>query len=373
MEKCLLRALLQDGIDLKNNNNSEKLQWADTEPTFGEKTYDFVFNNLINFWLNLGISAMFTYWVNHSKSAIPFTKGTSLEGKPPLDAQKWVTEKLRTSLFKSDGKGLEKAKIMADALTLTTAGTVVMIPSVWIGSKIKAPFVKALDHAHYGADGEQDATIRQRHAMVDQERPPTFLGSVVGRVGTMAAVQLTARFVGHPDNAFSLLGRKMKSPLLQKFHGIDSIAGELGRKTGSTIERNLSPERLDALNQSVRNYHYDWSPEQLKAGSKGVYTNFLQDFGKYTSMDVLYTLVTSLTIHPVLDLIRHVPGMTHAPRRTSQAAPQPSRAVASAAPAAPTAEPAIQETPNDKPRPHVSQISDHARLAERGPEMGVPV
>lgn len=341
--------------------------------THGEKMYDLVFNQGINFWANLIISAGFTYWVNHSKAPIMKNPPSFMKWahERPIeihsDVRNWIHSWLPLSgakmaeedikLLDSVQNGIEPnkrmkvAKFMADALTLTSAGTVVMIPGVWAAQKFKGDFVRWQDRMHYGAD-VNSAWVQERHDHLDQEKKPTLLGYTVGRLGSMAAVQATAFTVGD-GRLVKWVGHNTPLKFLEKFEGIDHVAGSLGDALGGSVA-SISRTMNKGTNEFMRDHAMDWSLDQRRWAfkvkdnveqfkpAKGItneewakeskemlerahkilpnnapegvtqYDRAFQDFGKYIGLDTLYTAVTAGTIVPLVGWLKeNVPGMSY--------------------------------------------------------------
>lgn|GEM_PF-3225722 len=339
--------------------------------THGEKMYDLVFNQGINFWANLIISAGFTYWVNHSVKPIMQTPPSFAKwlGKAPIHAQSTVRNGIHEAPFMnmfgekmskegisalesvSNGVDMNKrmkvAKFMADALTLTSVGTFIMIPGVWVAQKFKGDFVRWQDNQKYGPDSENLDWVRQAHERIDHEKKPTLLGYGAGRLGSMVAVQAAAYTVGHGD-AFKWVGDKTGIKFLQKFEGIDHFAGNVGDALGGSIA-SMSKNASNKLNRTLTSEKggIDWSldqrriaykvlhdPEKLKlhemdAGElaelrkqaelimkstpgEPTYNRAFQDLGKYVGLDTMYTAITAGTIVPLVGWLKeNVPGMSY--------------------------------------------------------------
>jgi hypothetical protein len=337
--------------------------------THGEKMYDVVFNQGINFWANLIISAGFTYWVNHSKAPIMKTPPTWAKwlGHAPIHAQSTVRNGIHDlpimnllgpKMAKEQitamesltnnvkvGSRMKVAKFMADAFTLTSVGTFIMIPGVWGAQKIKSDFVRWQDKMHYGDDAENIAWVQQAHDRIDHEKKPTMLGYMVGRIGSMAAVQATAYTVGHGD-VFKWIGKNTPLKFLEKFEGIDHFAGNVGDALGGSFA-SMSKNASRSTNKLLTDNHIDWSLDQRRWAHKILnghddvklhgldadevaalhkqataiqdssphetnYNRAFQDFGKYVGLDTMYTAVTAGSIVPLIGWLKeHVPGMSY--------------------------------------------------------------
>lgn len=283
--------------------------------TYGEKQYDFVFNKMLNFWVNLTTSAAFSLWTAHSMSKIklPGMK----EAATPRTIQENLADKIENSFIIRSMAETDKtarrnrAFSMAETLTLVTPGHFIMIPSVWLGAKIKPAFVRWMDKRHYGPGSENDPSLEYRHQLIDAEAKPTFLGAVVGRIGTVAMTQLTARFVGTDNNFVNKIGKSTGIKSLEESKGLNQYAGKIGDAVGDGIA-NIAPATTGKINAHLSEPRYTWSEAQRAAGqANGSYNRGVQNFIKYTAMDTLYTLVTAGSIHPIMRMVRKIPGMTY--------------------------------------------------------------
>lgn len=280
------------------------------DKTYGEKQYDFVFNTVLNFWVNLTTSAAFSLWAAHSTGKVPFMK----EGTTPRMVQQNLANYLEDSwmmkFIKDPEVRKERAFARAETLTLVTPGHFIMIPSVWLGAKIKPAFVRYMDKRHYGAGSENDPSLEYRHQLIDAEAKPTFLGAIVGRVGTVAATQVTAALVGTDNNLVNKLGKSVGIQGIAESKGLNQYAGKIGDSIGDGIH-SIAPKTVNRINDKLSR-SLDWSEAQCKAGKAvGPYNRGLQNFIKFTAMDTLYTAVTAGSIHPIMRLVRKLPSMTY--------------------------------------------------------------
>ena len=295
---------------LTDNKKAEEHSRLEAEPTYGEKVYSFVFDNLINFWVNLLFSGAFNYWAHNYTKPLKW-----LGNKTPFEYYEKLRHSIESGLPKNlkgtDGKPGTVAGAMANAFTLTAAGHIIMIPSVWLGAKIKAPFVRYFDRMHYGQDAEDDYRIAERHVKIDTAPRPTLFGAVLGRLGSMLATQTYAFTIGGEVNAIRWLGKKLGNQTLQKFSGLDKISESAGILVGRTTVENL-PGLSDSSNKWAVKNDFGWSADQLAAGNKPPYTHFIQDMSRYVFLDVIYTAITASVIHPTIEFLRKsVPGTTY--------------------------------------------------------------
>lgn len=302
--------------ELKQSQATENHQISPLakDKTYGEKKFDFIFDKLLNFTVNLLNSAGFSLWATHYTGKVPFMK----EGTTPRVMQQRLADAIEQSsimkLIKDPVVRQERAYARAELLTLLTPGHFIMIPSVWLGAKIKPWFVKREDRKHYGAAADSDPTIQYRHALVEAEAKPTFLGALVGRAGTVVATQITAGLIGTDRNFINKLGERTGIETLANSKGINQYAGQIGDKLGDGLV-SLAPNASARVNRWLGEPNFTWSNAQIAAGKNTVpYNRGLQNLVKFTAMDTLYTAVTAGTIRPIMRLLQHVPGMTYRTR-----------------------------------------------------------
>lgn len=314
-----------DPKEQTQNQEKSQISVLAQEKTYGERKYDFLLNTVVNFWVNLFVSGVFTYWVSHSKNEIklPFLKKDS-----PSGIQKNIAEKIHDLPFMSVFGEKEAASAIAtnrqkfatnaaNVLTLVTGGHFVVIPSIWLGAKVKPAIVRWFDRGHYGNEAMDDPTLKARHEALDVEERPTFLGAVVGRIGAIFATQLASYTVGNPSNAVKWIGDKTGVKGLQRFQGIDEISGVIGDKTGEGIQQML-PTSTGNADHRLSHDGYSWSNQQMQqnpALSGTPYHGATQHLSKYLAQDVLYTVVTSVSIAPVINFVKqYIPGLTYKPK-----------------------------------------------------------
>jgi hypothetical protein len=310
------------------------------DKTYGERWYHSVFDWGLNYWTNLLASAGFSQYAEHA------TRSVKVLGMKNAASPRELQEKLATWIVEKDpfmnGKipftqidnplpfmGGFKNKMLAEkpaeqaaiaiaersmararSLTLLMPGFLVVIPTVWLGAKIKPWFVETLDKRHYGAEAMDDPTLKARHQAIEAEARPTFLGAFIGRLGTMLAVQLTAQSVGSENNFVNKIGDKINNQSLKKF-GVDPLTKSIGESIGGSLPLGLR----ERYNGFARRHGLSWSEEQVKKfGRTGVYSSATEDLGRFVATDTFYTMVTALTIHPVLKLLRYVPFMSYKPK-----------------------------------------------------------
>jgi hypothetical protein len=308
------------------------------DKTYGERKYNLVFNHLINFWLNLSVSAMFTYWVTHSIKPIKLPFREKLI-PAPSEIQQIITRFIHglspMNFFgpkseydihnPSSSQRATAANTLSNVLTLVTAGHFIMIPSVWLGAKIKAPFVEYFNRRHYGDAAMEDPSLVARHKAIEMEERPTLLGAIFGRIGTVFATQFTGYTIGNSMNVVGLAGRKFNIPGLRDFPGIDAIAETAGNKLGE-VAMERAPGWTANLDETLRENGYSWSKRQLMDKPERAsipYRRAPLHFGKYLAQDVLYTFVTAGTIAPAINFLKkYLPGMTYMPKVKNPITPE---------------------------------------------------
>jgi len=324
MHASLMREQMNEEEQKLPETNTQLSPFA-KEETYGEKKYHAFFNVFINFWVNLGVSAVFTYWVSHSTNPIklPFS---DRKFPSPSELQKRVAHGIHNLPFMrvfglKDNPDPNNMRVvaagkMANTLTLVTAGHPIMIPSVWLGAKIKPAFVRYFDRKHYGDEAMESADLKARHAAIDVAERPTFIGAVVGRIGTIFATQFTTYSIGSSTNAINWTGKKLGIQRVANFPGIDKIAEVFGNNLGRVPEE-LMPKRTAAIDEHLSANGYNWSGGQLNdyPELKGQpYKRSAQHLGKYLAQDVLYTVVTATSISPIINTMKKfIPGLTYKP------------------------------------------------------------
>lgn len=348
-----------------------KTQIDDVSPlvrdkTYGERMYDTVFNKGINFWVNLLTSAAFSLWAASSRTKIKLP-GMHEAATPSVVQTKLIDRVENSFIIKSMKNAMpetkrQRAVAVSEVFTLLLPGHLIMIPSVWLGAKIKPAFVRWFDKRHYGDNAEADPSIKYRHELVDAEARPTLLGATVGRLGTMATTMTVSRLIGSENSAIN----KVKG--MEKFPGLNQVAYRTGSIVGEGLEQEV--QSINRLNTRLSK-RFDWSEKQIERGlNQGTYNRALPDYIGFTAMDTLYTLVTASVIHPIMWGLRKIPGMTYTTRPpvekkftnetgdvTKVQVPRNRMAAVPQAEVAPTA-----PAPEDKPTINVSEISHVDRV-----------
>lgn len=316
------------------------------DKTYGERWYSTIFDWGLNYWTNLLASAGFSQYAEHATR--PIKLWGMKEAASPRELQeklaKWIVEKdpfmngkipftqidnplpfmggFKNKMLAEKPAAeaavaiAERSMARARSLTLLMPGFLVVIPTVWLGAKIKPWLVEALNKRHYGAEAMEDPTLKARHQAIEAEARPTFLGATVGRLGTMLAVQLTAQSVGSDNNFVNKIGDKLNNQSLRKF-GVDPLTKSIGESIGGSLPLGLR----ERYNGFARSHGLSWSEEQVKKfGRTGKYSSATEDLGRFIATDTFYTMVTALTIHPLLKLLQYVPFMSHKPKVAANSA-----------------------------------------------------
>lgn len=380
-----------------SESEQQRLSPLVQQPTYGERVYDYIFNKFLNFWVNLTVSAAFTYWVTHQHQPLKiFGKSLPAPSKIQQNVAAWFYNFAPMRVFSkgSDIGGYDPGKPptsmrgkaannAANILTLTAAGHPIMIGSVWLGAKIKSPLVEWLNRRHYGDAAMEDPLLKARHAAIEVEERPTLLGAVLGRAGTIVATQTTGYTIGNSANLFTWLG-KSKLPIpgkskLVNFTGIDHIAGVFGDSLGAPVQELLK-NQTDALDRRLEQRGYGWSAAQTQRDDSlrtQPYQNAAQHFGKYLAQDVLYTIVTASTISPAINWLKgFIPGLTYIPKAKAHLVAEipytpkelhikPNR-IADAAPEAEANASEIPDTTISGSKLHAAQIANENRRETLG-------
>ncbi len=347
------------------------------EKTYGERMYHRIFDVGTNFWVNLILSGIFTFWVKHYEKPI-WGEGTML-GKLGI-GNNWYSSHIKKNVqnlgdmhaagikwlangrfLKSEIFGLKtetlrekRAESIVNVFTLQTPGHFIMIPSVVLGGKYKSKIVEYFDRKHYGDAAMNSDEMKERHHRVAMEERPTFMGAVMGRIGGMAINMGLGSLIGSPDNLLNKLG-------LKNFKGIDPTAGKVGEHVASALH-DVSPKSMGKANEWLAKNGFNE-------------TGKVNELSRFLAQDVMYTISTSSTIHPVVNFMRRIlPGMTVKPVES------PAKIIAAEAPTLRTthaAKEAAKETTiekeeaqhhprhHDKPSHHVTHAHKESTVAPR--------
>ncbi|MDX2095401.1 MAG: hypothetical protein SFW64_05640 [Alphaproteobacteria bacterium] len=286
------------------------------DQTYGERKYHAIFDWGVNYWLNLFASAGFSHWAEHATR--PFKLPLLMkEAATPRQIQQNLARRLEKIIPKLPFvKGMEgvvlteRSMAVARSATLLTPGFFIMIPSVWLGAKIKPWLIETFDRRHYGEEAMEDPSLKARHEAIRAEERPTFSGAFVARMATAVTAQLAALTIGSDSNFITKLGKKRNIPALEKV-AIDPITQKVGEAMGGLV-----PEGAQAYaNGFLQRRGFDFSEEQrLKFGKTGAYNSATKDFGRFVAADTFYTLITAATIRPFVKLLRHLPFMSYKPK-----------------------------------------------------------
>jgi hypothetical protein len=162
---------------------------------------------------------------------------------------------------------------------------------------------------HYGDEAMDDPSLKARHQAIEAEARPTLGGAVAARMATVVAAQAAAQLVGSENNLLNKIGKKHKIEPLKRF-GVDGFTESVGEKLGGALPMKLQ----EKYNNFATRNHLTWSEAQIKAGKTGTYTNATQDLGRFIAADTFYTMVTALTIGPVVKFLQYIPGMSYKPK-----------------------------------------------------------
>jgi hypothetical protein len=301
------------------------------DKTYGERWYSGIFDWGLNYWANLLSSAGFSQWAEHGTRPVKFwgMKEAASPRKIQADLAKWINEKdplmndqvpffkgfkekMRAELPAAEATVAIAERCMARArsIVLLVPGFFVMIPAVWFGPKIKPWLVQTLNRMHYGEEAMDDPSLIARQQAIAAEERPTLLGTIIARFGTAFAAIATAQLVGSENNFVNKIGKKYNNKSLEKF-GVNSFTESWGEKIGSAMPESIQSN----YNSFSRKHGLDWSNEQIKLGkNKGLYSTATSDLGRFVVADTFYTMVTALTIQPIIRLLRMVPGMSYKPK-----------------------------------------------------------
>lgn len=365
------------------------------EKTYGERQYSRIFDWGLNYWTNLLGSAGFSHWAANSTKEIkvPFFE----KAAPRVLQEKlgeWISStrlmngyKARQIAEHGEQLGMEFLKkrgfAMAESLTLLVPGFAVMIPSVYLGAKWKPAIVEWFNKRHYGEDAMDDPSLQARHEALRAETRPTLLGTIVARLGTVGMVQLSAKLIGSESNTINWIGKKTNVDSLKNFKGINPAAEAIGAGIGGSLPESVR----NNLNAKAIKAGFSWSNKQAianqAAGITGPYNQTAQDLAKYVAMDTMYTAVSAGTIHPLIRLIRKIPGMSYTPKSAANTPTLdgdkikvPANRYADAAPIPAANDPIVGElsraepAANDEkfnteaPTHKVHSVNNHTKMAE---------
>lgn len=305
------------------NENAHVISPLVNDKTYGERVYTRVFDWGINYWLNLGMSAAFSQWAEHATR--PIKIWGMKEAATPRQLQQKLAEWFKGSFWMqrlydktlAEKGPMEAGRVVAErsmsrarSLTLLLPGFFIMIPAVWLGAKIKPAFVEWFNRRHYGDEAMEDPSLKARHQAIAAEEQPTFLGTFIARCLTAVAAQGTAQLIGSDQNLIQ------KHTGAKNFKGIDPFTEKMGASLGGSMPQSWQA----GANRFAQRKGLDWSNAQREAGAAGPYTNALQDFGRFTVADTVYTLITTLLIRPFTKMLRFIPGMSYKPKVTADSA-----------------------------------------------------
>lgn len=291
------------------------------EKTYGERQYTRIFDWGLNYWTNLLASAGFSQWAEHSTK--PFKIPLLMkEAHSPRDLQQSLANgvRRRDPFFKFFERGIreemvgqaehvietaihDRSMARARSLTLLMPGFIVMIPSVWLGAKFKPAIVEWFNKRHYGEEAMDDPSLKARHQAIEAEARPTLIGTIIGRFGTVGAVQIAAQLFGSDKN---LIQKHMG---VKNFRGIDPFTERLGSSLGGAFPEGAR----NRFNTRAQSWGYDWSLAQRKDAAltklpiDGAYSNAAQDLGRFIVADTVYTAISAGTIRPIMKWLPRMP------------------------------------------------------------------
>jgi hypothetical protein len=374
------------------------------DKTYGERWYSGVFDWGLNYWTNLLSSAGFSQYAEHGTA--PIKLPGMKEAASPRDLQKSLAkfieghdpfmQSFKKKMEKVHGANSteallaigERSMARARSLTLLMPGFFVVIPTVWIGAKIKPWFVKTLNKMHYGTEAMDDPTLAARQQAIEAEARPTLLGAFTGRMGTFFAAQATAQLVGSEHNFVNKIGEKCDIKALKKF-GVDGFTKKFGADLGGKLPEKmqlgyssfLRKQGLGASEEQLKDHLIEAGklakdfrgviPDHLRAQAAHAlkdYTTATQDLGRFVVADTFYTMVTALTIHPILKALSYIPGMSYKPKMPENSArfegdkiKVPSNHYAVTVPEIASDEAVNENTPSTKVSHMHGHIAPHAR------------
>lgn len=310
----------------KKNVEEQQLSPLAKDPTYGEKMYARIFNVGLNFWVNLLASGAFSFWVKHSNNSF------KVFGKEFESLNKWQDRKIqwleKTSIMKSLEPQLrrDRAEAIVNVFTLLIPGHFIMIPSVWLGAKFKAPIVKYFNRKHYGNEAMESPDLVARHHAIETAERPTLMGTTIARFSTAFINMGIARAIGSEDNLINKFAEKHNLPESVKKFGMDPTADRIGIKIGDAIH-DMAPAATDKWNKHFENNGYNWSSQQRRDFAKGKfphdvnkpYNMGVDNLTRYVVQDVMYTVFTASLISPVIKVLKKiVPGMTYTPKSATE-------------------------------------------------------
>ena len=385
-----------DRTEQKKDDKNQAISPLAQDKTYGEKVYSGIFDWGLNYWANLLSSAGFSHWAEHSTAQIkaPFMKKSATPRQIQEDLADWFRTKdifingwdpfkgkspfgegpllkgLFTKTLEKEGLAVaesvaaKRSMARARSITLLAPGFLIMIPSVWLGAKIKPWLVETMNKMHYGAEAMDDPSLKARHEAIRAEDRPTLFGATMARFGSFFAAQTAAQLVGSENNMVNKLGKRLNNEALSNF-GIDESAEKIGEKLGGMVPDGLQKK----FNTFARKNKLNWSKTQIaERGALGEYTNAAQDLGRFIVADTFYTLISMSAVRPALALIKRLPGVSYKPKVPENSASfeghtikVPSNHYADVADTAPTIDMADHTTPATT----ISNVREHAAPARR--------
>lgn len=282
-----------------------------SQKTWGEKVYNNTVYKFFGFGVNLGFSSLLTYLTLHSDWKMPLLKKKDGSGLMIKEVYGGLRDKFENSPITANLKGFspvteevrkDRAKVMASALVLTLGGHI-MIPIIKFFEDRKTGIVKWLDNKHYGPEAEENPEIMAAHQRVAEEIRPTLASTVLARLGSVLAVQLSARTIGIEKNLIKKGAEAVNLPIARDFNGLDRFTEEKG-----LLVANKLPSRIS---NATDKFLIKTSGGNVKPDAEHKPTALLF---KYGFSDIVYTIITAVTIKPLNNwLIRHFEFLRKAP------------------------------------------------------------
>lgn len=347
-----------------------------SKKTWGEKVYNTLVYQVFGFGINLGVSSLLTYLTLHSNWKIPFffkkEDGPNRTVKEPYMVKElytglrsWLEKNWPTQNVQGLGFGeakeatrKDRAKVMAGALVLTFGGHI-MIPVIKFFEDRKTTIVEWLDKKHYSTEEIQSPEVQAAHERIAKEIRPTILSTVLARIGSVVAVQLSARTAGtEKDNFIKVGARKIGFTPLSEFPGIDQKAESIGLYTANKLPKSVVEKTDNWLIKATggnKTPHEDIDSGKAEHGITGL-------LFKYGFSDIVYTLITAASIKPMNNwLIRNFSFL----RKEPETAPAPAKPHIRTAGLYSDEAPETKEQPSndaDIPSKNISQLTHDGLL-----------
>ncbi len=302
-------------VNPKQKETDSKPLIDGSKKTWGEKIYNTLVYQVFGFGVNLGFSSLLTYLTLHSKWQSPIL-GRKQDGTPRMvkevytDLRSWFERSWPTSNIKGFAEASpevrkDRANVMSGALVLTLGGHI-MIPVIKFFEDKKTSIVQWLDKKHYGANTELPEEVSAAHERIAQEIRPTLTSTALARVGSVVAVQLSARTFGIEKNLIGRAAEKINSPIGKDFRGFDKFTETKGLQAAELIPTKVATP--------INNFLLRTSGQEVKPNAKNPEVASLL---KYGFSDIIYTIITAVSIKPMNNwLIRNFSFLRKEPEQT---------------------------------------------------------